>query len=142
MNMSDPSAPETGIASSLDREFTVEEIAQIDALETIELDFPQEKLLEASETPATLPTLAEDNAASDLGEPSEASAAVLPKPVKLIPIIKHRVSGRYSNCPRPWKLELRVDVDGFRPMKKVSGDFYHLSGSTTSLFWLFYSLCP
>ena len=50
---------------------------------------------------------------------------------------KRKVSGRYRSCMRTWELELRVDVDGFRPMKRISGDYYHKSGSTVSYFGSF-----
>ncbi len=50
---------------------------------------------------------------------------------------KRMVSGRYENCPMPWKLELRVDIDGNRPMKRLSGDYYHVSGATVSYFGSF-----
>ena len=50
---------------------------------------------------------------------------------------RRKVSGRYRGSLRSWELELRVDVDGFRPMKRVSGDYYHKSGSTVSYFGSF-----
>ncbi len=47
------------------------------------------------------------------------------------------VSGRYRNTTGGLQLELRVDVDRTRPMKRVSGDFFVTSGSTTSYFGSF-----
>jgi hypothetical protein len=43
-----------------------------------------------------------------------------------------RVSGRYRSTGSTYQLELRVDVDGVRPMGRVSGDFFSVSGGTSS----------
>jgi hypothetical protein len=48
--------------------------------------------------------------------------------------IQRKVSGRYRSCRRIWEMELRVDVDGYRPMKHLSGDYYHASGATVSYY--------
>ena len=50
---------------------------------------------------------------------------------------KRQVRGRYRGTTVGWQLELRVDVDGPRPMDRVSGDFFSTSGSTTSYFGSF-----
>lgn len=42
------------------------------------------------------------------------------------------VSGRYRGTAGTFQLELRVDVDRTRPMKRVSGDFYQTTGGTTT----------
>ncbi|MSN27361.1 MAG: hypothetical protein GJV46_16030 [Geobacter sp.] len=57
-------------------------------------------------------------------------------PVKPI-LLKNPVSGRYRATTGSWILELRVDVDRTRPMQRVSGDFFHVSGATTSYFGSF-----
>jgi hypothetical protein len=112
MNAFDPAAPEirTGV---FEGELSVEDVAQMEAYEAT--------LAEAVEVAE--PTAAEV-AAEDI-----AAAALVP--------IKRRVSGRYRSCRRYWELELRVDVDGYRPMKRVSGDYYHASGTTVSYFGSF-----
>ncbi len=56
-----------------------------------------------------------------------------PNPV----IRKNTVSGSYSVTSGGWKLDLRIDVDGRRPMGKVSGDYYSISGGTTTYFGSF-----
>lgn len=56
-----------------------------------------------------------------------------PNPV----IRKNTVSGLYSGTLGTWKLDLRVDVDGRRPMGKVSGDFYSVIGGTITYFGSF-----
>jgi hypothetical protein len=60
--------------------------------------------------------------------------AVLPQPMPTpIPILARRpVSGRYRGAFGSFQLELRVDIDRIRPMRKLSGDFFSVSGSTTS----------
>jgi hypothetical protein len=45
---------------------------------------------------------------------------------------RRRVSGRYGSRQGPVLLELRVDVDGKRPRKMVSGDFFEISGDDCS----------
>ncbi|MER6995096.1 hypothetical protein [Streptomyces sp. NPDC000410] len=42
------------------------------------------------------------------------------------------VRGRYRSAGAEHQLELRVDVDGFRPTMRVSGDFFQTTGATTS----------
>jgi hypothetical protein len=56
-----------------------------------------------------------------------------PNPV----IRKNTVSGLYSGTLGTWKLDLRIDVDGRRPMGKVSGDYYSVIGGTITYFGSF-----
>jgi len=68
---------------------------------------------------------------------------VPPAPIPTFPIppiplpIKKAVSGCYAGALGAFQVELRVDVDRSRPMKRVSGDFYHTVGKTTSYFGSF-----
>jgi hypothetical protein len=57
--------------------------------------------------------------------------------IPVIPVAKHPVSGHYRGTLGAFQLELRVDVDRIRPMKRVSGDFYQVSGGTTNYFGSF-----
>lgn len=55
------------------------------------------------------------------------------------------VSGRYrgrSGGTGDLKLELRVDVDGRRPMRRVSGDFYRTTGTTVTYVGSFIITTP
>jgi len=52
-------------------------------------------------------------------------------------IAKNTVSGRYQGYRPSYQLELRVDVDGTRPMNRLSGDFYQISGGTLLYFGSF-----
>lgn len=97
----DPSAPEVANFSVLDREFTLEEVLQ----------------LEASE--------------------AQTGAQVSPVSPTPIPIAKRLVSGRYRSTGQGFQLELRVDVDGKRPMQRISGDYYQVSGGTITYFGSF-----
>ncbi|ARZ71526.1 hypothetical protein SMD11_5950 [Streptomyces albireticuli] len=47
-------------------------------------------------------------------------------------VAPHPVHGRYRGGSGTRRLELRVDVDGARPLGKVSGDFFGTSGATTA----------
>src|SRR5215216_6634560 len=47
------------------------------------------------------------------------------------------VSGMYKGANGEFKLELRVDVDGKRPTRRISGDLYRVAGATTTYFGSF-----
>lgn len=125
MSTIDPVAPETSEMDVLD--------------EDVRLESPEE-------VEAPSPTAREEYPPAG-AEPTELEAedltglAPLPIPIKPFPITR-TVSGRYTNAPRPWKLELRIDVDGHRPMKRVSGDYFYVSGATTSYFGSFIVSAP
>ena len=95
-------------------------------------------------TPGVSPevTLSEE-VLEELPEGVEAAHPVLPRVPRVIPRIpriplpRRAVSGRYRGRLGAWELELRVDVDGRRPLQRVSGDFYQISGATTSYFGSF-----
>jgi hypothetical protein len=70
---------------------------------------------------------------------AEALSAVAP-PVPAIPPVvlrKRLVRGRYRARTDAWLLELRVDVDGARTTKRISADFFSVSGRTTTYFGSF-----
>jgi hypothetical protein len=88
-----------------------------------------------------------------VAEPLEAEAAEFeveapaelepPAAFRLPPLLKkRRVRGRYRSAGIGYQLELRVDVDGVRPMKRVSGDFFQVSGGTTKYFGSFVVSAP
>jgi len=52
-------------------------------------------------------------------------------------LAKNTVSGRYQGYRPGFQLELRVDVDANRPMNRLSGDFYQISGGTLYYFGSF-----
>ncbi len=142
MNHTDPCYPKVQPTTEFDRALSVDEVSEIESYIQERDIFPQvsEEAL-AQTDPQQF-------------EPQSTTAAELPKDVVQMTMktpettqkshqdfgvrnIQRKVSGRYSNCPRPWKLELRVDVDSYRPTKMVSGDYYYVSGSTTSYFGSF-----
>src|SRR5689334_14960889 len=117
MNRADPTTAETNFLSATDRELSVEEVAEIQALDAT---------MAVTETP-TAPNV----------ETSETARPEI-QPTKIpFPLPRRPVSGRYRSGSFGFQLELRVDVDGRRPMRKVSGDFYQVSGSTVSYFGSF-----
>jgi len=62
----------------------------------------------------------------------------IPKiPFPPLPVIRKAVSGCYSGRLGAFQVELRVDVDRNRPMRRVSGDFYQTVGKTTTYFGSF-----
>lgn len=69
--------------------------------------------------------------------PVAAPPAPIPVSPSPIPLIRRAGSGRYSGRLGGFELELRVDVDRVRPMRKVSGDFYSISGGTVTYFGSF-----
>jgi len=72
---------------------------------------------------------------------TEARIPAIPKIPEKLPLpIRPRnrfVSGTYRTCPTGVQLVLRVDVDGKRPMKRLSGDFFIYSGKTSSYYGSF-----
>jgi hypothetical protein len=84
----------------------------------------------------------EDVARLQAAEPTGAAAAAeeaarAPAPIPPLPLPKRAVSGRYRSTGAGFQLELRVDVDGRRPMNRVSGDFYQVAGATVTYFGSF-----
>ena len=124
MNIIDPGASKINCNDIVERELSVEDVVEMEAYEaTI-----AETKIEPTE------------AAAEAGEVAGAQVVHVVPP-KLVPL-KRRVSGRYRNCRQYWELELRVDVDGYRPMKRFSGDFYQVSGATVSYFGSFVVHAP
>ncbi len=80
---------------------------------------------------------------SDPTHPIQGETAPIPSipplPIAPIPfpIAKRPVSGRYRGTLGSFQLELRVDVDRTRPLKRLSGDFFQVSGGTTAYFGSF-----
>lgn len=69
---------------------------------------------------------------------SENTTALPAAPIgPVIPIAKRPVSGRYRGILGGIQLELRVDVDRTRPLKRLSADFFQVSGGTTTYFGSF-----
>ena len=71
-------------------------------------------------------------------QPAQQTPLPIPSlPIPSIPAIKKAVSGCYAGSLGSFQLDLRVDVDRNRPMRRVSGDFYQTSGKTKSYFGSF-----
>ena len=107
----EPTAAAIENPSTIDRELTVEEVVELEALERKETEVAVEERV----VPPAAPIPA-------------------PSPVT---IAKRIVSGCYRSTGAGFQLELRVDVDGKRPTKRISGDFYQVSGATVTYFGSF-----
>ena len=114
MSISDPTFTEEVVEEFVFTEMAVEETT---AMQTIE---------EASGDPSL----------ADAGDITATASAGVP-PIPIFPIAKRPVSGRYRGTLGAFQLELRVDVDRTRPLKRVSGDFFQTSGGTTTYFGSF-----
>lgn len=117
MNKLEPNAPYSSGTNLFEGEVSVEEVVQIQAFE------------------AGLEEQAGDGATAAIEDQAAAVAASPRLPVRRD--LKRKVSGRYRSCRDFWELELRVDVDGFRPMLRISGDYYQSSGATVAYFGSF-----
>ena len=124
MNRSDPTSFDIGVLTSaeLEEEVTVEDVAQLQQID-----------LTAQSPAVGEPTTAPSAEAGAAPQPAAAPAsAILP-----IRIRYRQVSGRYRSGGGGFQLELRVDVDGRRPTRRVSGDFFQVSGGTVTYFGSF-----
>ncbi|MFY9558758.1 MAG: hypothetical protein WAQ52_00855 [Terriglobales bacterium] len=131
MNRADPTTAESNFLNFSDRELSLEEVAQIQALDaTVQPEILTTPVAETSAIPSTTETIAIT--------PKPAASPTIPIP----PLRRRSVSGRYRSGGAGFQLELRVDLDGKRPMVKLSGDFFQVSGGTTSYFGSFVVEAP
>src|SRR5215216_653628 len=79
---------------------------------------------------ATAEAQGPDVTSTELATTGDPALPVLPLPP--ISLAKRPVSGHYRGNLSNFQLELRIDVDRTRPMKRVSGDYYAVSGATVS----------
>jgi hypothetical protein len=122
----DPSAPAViGGGHTPLLEHPVEEVAQ-----SLHLAEPPPLVEEVSYLPGAEPTAAE------VVEELIAAIPSVPAPVPSVPlpVLRRAVRGRYAGTAGVWRLELRIDVDGVRPMRRVSGDYFRTQGATTTYF--------
>ena len=99
-----------------------------------ELDMEPESLSGGPETTMSTPPSGQVAIEQQM---SPVAPAVPLTPAPAVFWIKRPVRGRYRNTGSGFQLELRVDVDGHRPMNRLSGDFFSTSGATTSYFGSF-----
>jgi hypothetical protein len=124
--MSDSDPTSTSISTLTLEESSVEEteaayIGDTDGAGAVGAQALEEAVIEAPLAPAL------EEAARPTPEAAPAAAPPrIPFPVR----VKRPVQGGYRSWGPGFQLELRVDVDGVRPMRRVSGDFYQASGST------------
>jgi hypothetical protein len=121
MNYQDPSLREVTAAGLGDRELTVDEVQQL-----------------VAQPRAAAPA----EPAAPTAEPAglEAGPAAFPIPIPFP--LRRLVRGRYRSPVAFFQVELRVDVDGIRPLNQVSGDFFQISGGVTTYFGSFIVKAP
>lgn len=137
MNNLDPGSPSSYNTGNTNQELSVEDVARMQAGDISS----SEALSGAENTGISTQNVATQNAATQNVATQSATAPIAPTPSpsplpqpQPITIPKRPVSGRYRSSGGFWQLELRVDVDGKRPMKRVSGDFFQTTGGTTTYF--------
>lgn len=114
------------------------------AILTVELDDSQNLSPEArgAETATILPS-SDATEAPGLAVSLEAEEPVTApevSPIRPLPLplpFFQNVSGRYRGLSGAFQLELRVDVDRVHALRKLSGDFYTVSGGTLTYFGSF-----
>lgn len=89
----------------------------------------------------TAGTPMETEPAEGTGNGAQRRGAVPPVP-RPVPLRRRLKRGRYRSTGAGYRLELRVDIDGNRPTRRVSGDFFSTSGATTSYFGSFIVHAP
>ncbi|CAG1014412.1 hypothetical protein BURC_00685 [Burkholderiaceae bacterium] len=94
--------------------------AESDSFDDAALETPIEQVMQAEDDAALPPT-----------------RDITPVHAPIITLAKRAVSGAYRSAASAFQLELRVDVDRTRPTKRVSGDFFSVSGATKSYFGSF-----
>lgn len=126
MICTDPGSPYFGGTTVSEKEWTVDEIADMtDSAMVVE---------EEADADATKPSKGDEN------EPRHRAAAeASPPAADTVPPAgsKRPVSGRYRGATTTFQLELRVDVDGKRPTRRISGDIFRVAGSVTAYFGSF-----
>jgi hypothetical protein len=99
-----------------------------------ELTARKEKSVYREPEEAMLTTLAEQE--TPVEEDVEAAEMVIEKKIPF-PFEKNKVFGRYTGQSGPFEMVLRIDMDGFNPLLKVSGDYFLIAGQTKSWFGSF-----
>lgn len=119
----DPSAPASGEEIATEKEWTVDEIA-------------------ATTNAISDTDLETDSASAAPLEPAHEVARKAELAADTTTPQRRLVSGLYKGSAGNFRLELRVDVDGKRPTRRVSGDLYRVAGSTTTYFGSFIVNAP
>lgn len=134
----EPTVPDVGSSNIIDDELSVEQVAETsidemadplgrNVIEPIQADGEEAEtnghVTEAIRTPIQ-PTMVESTA--EQGERAAPAA-----------VQKRTVSGSYVGTQGSWQLTTRVDVDGRRPMRRISGDFHYRVGATTRYYGSF-----
>lgn len=116
----------TGVENATNDEPLVENHAQMSYAEVSALSNSDLGIAEPHDTAPT-------GAAPDVSPVPHAPPSPIAKmSVPPLPVIKKAVSGCYGGALGAFQVELRVDIDRARSMKRISGDFYQTLGKTLS----------
>ena len=135
--LAEPNSPTlSSVAASITETFStpVTKKARTPLKEKKELAEKKERPSSRELEEALLTTLAEEEAGIEEGV--EAEEMIVEKRIPLL-IEKNKVFGRYTGQFGPFEMVLRIDIDGFNPLLKVSGDYFLISGQTKSYFGSF-----
>ena len=124
MSFSDPTS-----ANNIDNSSSLDELSVEDAIGS-----------EIAESGSGDPTQGAESVAGSSAALPVAPIAPIKPPV--VTIAKRPVSGRYRGTLGGFQIELRVDCDRTRPMKRISADFFQVSGGTTTYFGSFVVKAP
>lgn len=117
MDINDPTLQELDGLNAVERDWSVEDTAAMQAFDTMEEGV--------------------DNGEKAAEQPGGLDVPRIPIPPVLPILPKRNVSGRYRSGGLGFQLELRVDVDGTGPMMRLSGDFYMVNAATITYFGSF-----
>src|SRR6266480_418448 len=143
----DPTTVAAESSASYEEELSVDKVVQAQTEELLMANggiprgngiLTAEVGITAERTPVpTAVGVAEQAASPPLTQPAsglapQAVPAAPPQP--LPPLVKRNVSGRYHSTGQVWQVELRCDVDGRHPLRRVSADYYSIAGATVHYF--------
>src|SRR5262245_37534075 len=119
MRCHDPLLPAFGSAAISEKEWTVDEIAQLTVV-----SFSDKNATPSTAGSAPVEGWQNLSPSPVSGEAARVAAYDVEVPALLTPAPKRPASGRYRGASGNLQLELRVDVDGRRPTRRVSGDLF------------------
>jgi hypothetical protein len=80
------------------------------------------------------PAPATDDAITRMAEEAAENVPITPVPLPILPVRMRTLSGTYRSPAAGYQMEFRADVDGARRLGRMSGDYYSVSGTSTSYF--------
>ena len=133
--LAEPNSPtQSSVAASITGTFPTPQKARTFIKEEKELAEKRKRPVFREQEETLTPTLNEPEI--EMEEGIETAEMMVEKQIPLV-IEKNKVFGRYTGQFGPFEMVLRIDIDGFNPLLKVSGDYFLISGQTKSYFGSF-----